>query len=59
MNSIIFFHRFKNIQNYTEKEMDEQHNVIVKIKIKNKPQRKAIQKRQTQKYLKKKEKIGK
>ena len=32
---------------------------IMKNKIKNKPQLKTIQKRQTQKYLKKKEKTGK
>ena len=32
---------------------------IIKIKIKNKPQLKTIQKRQTQKYLKRKEKIAK
>ena len=32
---------------------------IMKNKIKNKPQLKTMQKRQTQKYHKKKEKIGK
>ena len=61
LTQLYSFTGLKVIQNHshTEKEIDEQHNVHHEKKIRNKPKLKTIQKRQTQKYLKKKEKIGK
>ena len=61
LTQLYFFTGLKVIQNHshTEKEMDKQHNVHHEKHNQNKPQLKSIQKRQTQKYLKKKEKIGK
>ena len=59
LTQLYSFTSLKVIQNHshTEKEIDEQHKQHNKIK--SKAQLKTIQKRQTQKYHKKKEKLGK